>query len=171
MYAQQPFQDTDDDEHKLQVADADEFLFRRGYDGVVLPLHERAWHGLLSDLSAEFHVEIGAGLQDVWQEELESDLGQGPRFTCDMLCDTACTDVCDCDRSLHQFHGLAEYGCGASVCLRWGDSAEEALSLHAIVHSTSYRIAGVRARHEGRERTLDPKLRVCAVPSCENICG
>jgi hypothetical protein len=50
VHAQQELQGTERDEKKLQVADADEFLFRRGYDGVVLPLHERAWHELLSDL-------------------------------------------------------------------------------------------------------------------------
>ena len=36
VYAQQQLQDTDHDEHKLQVADADEFLSRRGYEGVAL---------------------------------------------------------------------------------------------------------------------------------------
>ena len=53
VYAQQQLQDTDHDEHKLQVADADEFVFRRGYDGVVVPLHVRAWHELVSDLCQE----------------------------------------------------------------------------------------------------------------------
>ena len=118
----------------------------------------------------EYDVTMGEEITDIVEDFDAPDAGKGPRFTCDMLCDTTCAEECDYKRAMCHVHEMSDYSSDAHVCVRWEDSAGCPQSFHARVFGVSTRVPVGRPRAIERDRTPEPARRVCATPGCESVC-
>ena len=59
VHAQQTHSDAAMEQRYLHLADAEDFLQRRGFNGIVWPEHARAWYELLEALCWEYEVTMG----------------------------------------------------------------------------------------------------------------